>query len=416
MYLHVDINAYFATLLQQETPSLRGQPLGIIKDIGRSCIIACSKEAKLFGIQTGSSRAEALARCPQLKLVKADFQLSLSATMKLQTLFAQFSPDFEVFSLDESFIPFAPLQRLYDNPQQLAGQIQEQIKVVLGEWVTCNVGIGRTRFLAKMVGEVSPKGTISSVGGENGTENDAALTTTEQSLLSSTTFSDVCGIGHRLSKRLSHVGITVPYQINFVPQQDLERWFGPWWSVELQKMARGDEPAFLARLTEKEKPMRSISRSITLFSTTKDEGKIRQILYNLCAEITYKARRQGLAGRLVGVSLTGQQHIWSQHVTTRQPINHTSTLFAAVTKLIDQRPRSFPVIRFAVYSSLLETTTLTQLSLLPDWWQRERLETALDAVNDRYGLFTVHSAFLPKKEIIMPEVTGFFGDKQYYLT
>lgn len=404
MYLHIDINAYFATLLQQETPSLRGRPLGIIKDVGRSCIIASSKEAKLRGVKTGSSAVSAFACCPELLLVPADFDLYLAATIKLKKLFASISPDVEVFSLDESFIPFQSVKNVYKTPELMAQLIQAQIRLTLGEWVTCNVGIGPTRFLAKMVGETAPKGSIARVTGEDA-----------PALLARTTFGDVCGIGFRLARRLQQFGITVPYQINFMPERTLKRWFGPFWSVELKKMAQGKEPLFLSRLTADSQKAKSVGRSITLFQLATDESTIKRVLYNLCTEVIYKVRTQHLAGRLIGVSLTGQDRAWGRHVTLKRSVNHTSEFFTEVLRLYQTWRRSFPVIRFAVFLSLLHSTTPSQQSLLPEWWEAERVETALDEINNKYGLYTVRSGLLATDPVIRPEVTGFLGDKSYQL-
>ncbi len=404
MYLHVDINAYFATLLQQETPALRGKPLGIVKEVGRSCIIAASKEAKLQGVKTGSSLADALVCCPNLVLIPANFDLYLAATIKLKKLFSTISPDVEVFSLDESFIPFASVKNIYQSPQALGHLLQDQIKIVLGEWVTCNVGIASTRFLAKMTGETAPKGSV---------------VTTEESgapaLLAVTTFADVCGIGSRLAKRLEQFGVTVPYQINFLPELTLKRWFGPFWSVELKKMAQGQEPLFLDRLTAANQQAKSVGRSITLFQLAADEQTIKRTLYNLCTEVMYKVRTQKLVGRSLGVSLSGQNQVWHRQITLRHSISHTAEFFNEIFGLYQSWQRTFPVIRFAVYLSLLQSTAPAQQSLLPDWWNAERVESALDSINNKYGLYTIRSGLLATDPVIRPEVTGFLGDKSYQL-
>jgi DNA polymerase-4 len=108
-WLHIDINAYFATLAQQEVPALRGKPLAIIKDKGRTCVIAASKEAKQYGVKTGEPLRAARVKCPHIITWPAPFELAWSATRELQSLFNELSPDTEIFSLDEAFIPFHPL-------------------------------------------------------------------------------------------------------------------------------------------------------------------------------------------------------------------------------------------------------------------------------------------------------------------
>ncbi|MFZ1721018.1 MAG: hypothetical protein WAU07_00780 [Microgenomates group bacterium] len=402
-FLHVDINSYFATLAQQETPALRGKPVGIIKDVGRTCIIAASKEAKQFGIKTGERLKDARQKCPDIITVPAQFDMYLSATKDLRRVFASLAPDVEVFSLDESFINFTPLRKLYPSPQEFGYELQTQIKKTLGEWVTCNVGISYNRFLAKMSGEVSPKGSITEVTPLN-----------RDALLARVAFSDVCGIGMRLERKLRLLNVTTPFQINFIETEVLLSLFGPFWTKELQKMARGDEPLFLTRI-DQNPHMKSVSRSITLFSLSKEQDHIKRVLYNLATEVMHKVRRMDLAGRVIGVYLRGDgPNSWGTYVTLRRHINHLSEYFDILwNQLISQWNDHFPVIKFVVYLGLLEPMQQVPQPILPDYWKQERVARAVDSLSKKYGLFTVRSGLFLNQEIIKPEVTGYLGDKLY---
>lgn len=405
MFLHVDINAYFATLLQQETPSLRGKPIGVVKDVGRTCIIAASKEAKLKGIKTGCSSVEAMARCPDLLLLPADFGLYAAATFKLKALFESVAPSIEIFSLDESFIPYEELRLVHQDPIAFGLQIQEKIRQVLGEWVTCNVGIGPSRLLAKMVGETSVKGSVVQV-----TEESKA------SLLSQVSFADVCGVGWALERRLSSLGITHPYQINFMCAEDLLRHFGPFWSKELANIAMGRETTQLARLATPLTQMKGVGRSITLFELTGNDARIRQVLYNLSSEVMHKVRTMDLMGRQISLLLVGHGRAWSRHITLQSAIRQTKEFTFWIDQLFKQWESPFPLIKFAVHLGLIQSWKSAQLPLAPEWWQRERAEAAVDSVNRRYGLYTIRSGQLTDtKTLIHPEVTGFLGDRIYQM-
>lgn len=403
IYLHVDINSYFATLIQQEIPSLRGKPVGIIKEAGRTCIIAASKEAKRFGIKTGCRLGEAKAICPELIAVPAQFDMYLSATRTLKAVFDSLSPNVEVFSLDESFIHFTPLRRMYASPEAFAERIQQDIATALGEWVTCNVGISYNRFLAKMTSEVSPKGSISTITEEN-----------RDALLARTSFKDVCGIGMRLERKLQLLGVTTPFQINFIDTKTLHDVFGPFWSVELKKMARGEEPLFLQRI-DRNQHMKTVSRSITLFALSNDQDHRKRVLYNLATEVIYKVRRMDLAGRLIGIYLRGDGgQRWGTHITLPRHINRLADFFTILwDELYARWQTPFPVIKFAVYLGLLEPLQRVPRSILPEDWKQEKVAQAVDAITQKYGLFTVRSGLFLNQNIIRPEVTGFLGDKLY---
>lgn len=401
--VHVDINSYFATLLQQETPTLRGKPVVVVKDIGRTCVIAASKEAKLKGIKTGCTLGEAYALAPDLIEMEAQFELYLSATKELKTLFESLAPEVEIFSLDEAFLHFTPIKKLYASPIAFGSYVQQKIKETLGEWVTCNVGIAQNRFLAKMTSETSSKGSITIVTEEN-----------KAALLASTTFDSVCGIGYRLGARLEKIGVTVPYQINFLPDELLRNLFGPYWSIELRKMGRGEEPAFLARSGEELPHMKSVGRSITGYKLCKNEDVLKSTLYNLTEEVIYKVRKMQLAGRVVSIYLSDKDHRWGKHVTLHYYVRHNHEMFDIVwNQLYAQWPKNFAVIKLAVSLSLLKPWDQIQDCLFPQWWKREKVSTAVDEITEKYGLFKVTSGLLLKTDIIRPEVTGFLGDKKF---
>lgn len=402
--LHVDINSYFATVLQQENPHLRGKPLGVIKDVGRTCLIATSKEAKQLGIGTGSRSADALRLCPKIILVPAAFDRYLDLTKRLQKLFLNIAPSVFIYSLDEAFIDITDCRtHLYSDVGMLAEQIHTRIKQELGEWVTCNIGIAENRFLAKMASETAAKGTSFEVTEEN---KDAILARTE--------FKDVCGIGYRLSKKLHRFNIRTPYQLRFWSEQELNSIVGQFWAQELLKMAYGKEPHFLELLDSQPDHMKSVGRSITGYRLYSESKEITAILKNLCIEVIDKVRVMHLSGRQVLVGLYGQETAWHRHITLQTPVNHASELMRWVEHLYAQWPQDFRVIKFWVRLALLQPQVQEQL--LPEWKKQESIQKALDAINQKYGIFTVHPAALPaKKELIRPEVTGFLGDRTYQL-
>lgn len=406
-FLHVDINSFFATMSQQKNPRLRGQPVGIIKDAGRTCIIAASIEAKALGVKTGSTVKEARLVAPDIILIPAEFDLCLDATKKLKKLFESVTPSVQIFSLDEAFLDITHcLTHLHPNPCRLALSLKHQIKASLGEWVTCNIGISHNRFLAKLGSELAPKDSITVIGDHN-----------KNLYLSTTDFSSVCGIGVRLEKRLHALGINSLYSLNFVSNSFLEQHFGPFWSKQLRLMSRGQDP-HLFNFIDHLDYAKSVGRSITGFHLTKGESQIKAVLYNLTEEVTYKARRQGLAGRRVHLALYGPHHTTSlhTHITLDHYISHTPEMFHYLYhRLYKRSPHHFPIIKFAVRLSLLKPLTQIPLSLLPETQKQARLSAALDKISHKYGLFTVRSGLLKTDQIIYPEVTGFFGDKAYYL-
>lgn len=405
--LHVDINSYFATLLQQENPRLRGKPVGVVKSLGRTCLIATSKEAKQHGIKTGMGLYEARKLYPQLLTVAAEFDRYLDCTRRLKKIFESLAPDVCIFSLDEAFIDLTHCQRIYPDAQLFGHQVQQKIKIELGEWVTCNVGVSYNRLLAKLASEISPPDSVFQINEHN---RDIILAQSE--------FKDICGIGHRLEKKLHRLGITNPYMINFYTEADLLPTFGPFWSKELKRIAQGEDShiLYLSGLADRAvQPMKSVGRTITGYKLANDEQHIKQVLYNLTEEVIYKIRRMDMAGRHVGVGLWGEEQNWYAHRTLKYYLRHTREMFEVIYgQLYQNWQRSFKVIKFGVFLSELKPMDQVDVTLLPEWHRQERVSQAVDAVTEKYGLFTVKPATMLNFEMIRPEVTGFLGDKKYY--
>lgn len=399
------MNSYFATLLQQENPHLRGKPIGVVKGKGRTCIIAASKEAKAQGVHTGSRLSDAREVCPNIMPLAAEFDRYLDATRRLRNIFKQVSPNFFIYSLDEAFIDLTDcLKYMYTHPRTVATQLQQQIFEELGEWVTCSIGISYTRLLAKLGSGIAPKGSILEINPEN-----------KDVYLASAPFSEVCGIGYRLEKKLRLMGVETPYQIRFYSEKDLLPTFGPFWSKELLKIAHGEDSGTLELIDRDMPHMKSVGRSITGYQLCKNKDIVRMVLLNLIEEVTHKTRQMGLAGRFVWVGLNGRDQYWSAHRTLQYYIRHTSEMFDLIyNEMYGSLEKTFPVIKFAVRLGMLRPIEQTPLPLFEQWQKKEKLSESLDAITEKYGLFTVKPASLMSHKIIRPEVTGFLGDRQYY--
>jgi hypothetical protein len=210
-----------------------------------------------------------------------------------------------------------------------------------------------------------------------------------------------------------------PYQIRFYALEDLEPFFGPFWSRELLKIAYGKEPHHFRLLNDPgflQQKMKSVSRSITLWDLVHDQDEIRCVLYNLAQEVIYKVRRMGMSGRRISISLYGSDHqTWRYAQTFQCFIDHRRQLFDFIEKNLSQHwQQQFAPIKFKISLKLLKSNKVITPSLLPCWQKHEAIETAMDQITDKYGLFTIRSGrLLDKKKLIQPEVTGFLGDKDY---
>lgn len=400
--LHVDLNSYFATIEQQQNPQLRGKPVGIVKDLGRSCIIAASKEAKLLGIKTGSNYYQVKSFCPQLTLIKADFAKYLSYTRRFYSLIRSFTPSCTLFSLDEAFLDASDCLKLYGSSDNLALKIQEKIYLEIGEWVTASIGISHNRLLAKLAGEYAPKGGFYKIEKEN---LDLALAMAD--------FTQICGIGYRLAKKLKTLSIKNLLEIRDLDEDLLKKNFGLFWASELKNISLGDN-SHLLTLLDTNSQMKGVGRTITGFKLCADEKQIKQIIRNLIEEASFKVREMKMAGRHLSIFLQGENRIWCHRKTLKHYVRHPDEIYDILyNRFYKNFKNRFPVIRFGIHIGLLKPLNRLTDCLLPSWKKREKIYQATDKINKKHGYLVLKPATLLKHKIIKPEVTGYLGDKLY---
>jgi len=402
----VDMNSYFAILEQQANPALRGKPVVIVKDVGRSCVIAASPEAKQLGIKTGERIYEARQKAPDLIPVPADFDKYLHNTKQLKKIFEQLSPNTDIFSLDEAFIDLTACRKLYKNSADFYDITRKAVKHELGDWVSFALGFGQNRLQAKLASDLAGRDNWFEITPEN-----------LDSCLAEAKVEDICGIGFRLTARLNALGITHPYQINFYDDAFLQEYFGIFWGPELRRIGRGENSHLLDLIDKPVSHMKSVGRSKTFYIANSNPIYLRQMICNLAEDMCFKARRMELAGRHIYLSLRDTDDNWfGDEVRSKSYFRHTTEVCEILNRIFDSFTlKSAPIIKISVRLGDLKPLSEISLCWLPEWEKQEKIFRAIDKVNEKYGLYTVKSAQLQNFKIIFPEVTGFLGDKTYQL-
>ncbi|MBU1084726.1 MAG: DNA polymerase IV [Candidatus Beckwithbacteria bacterium] len=401
--LHVDLNSFFASVEQQCYPHLRGKPVGIIKSLGRSCVIACSNEAKKYGLKTGMNLSQVKSLCPKIILLPADFPKYSDVTRRFINLCSSYTNQMEIFSLDEVFLDVTSTSRLFGGPLLLAYDIQQRLKKELGDWLGCSIGIAKNKLLAKIASNLTPKRSVFVVTDQ-----------TQTDLLAKAPFEEVCGIGFRLTKRLKTMGIVSLPQILSASDKKLKIEFGPFWSQELKRIARGEDDSKL--VTIKDLPdAKSVSRTYTLYKDTNDQNQIKALIRNLVEEACFKLRKMGLVGRQFGISVRGDHFLESKHLTTKTFTDDSQPIFKQVYKIFKSFNWPHPVRFAGIWISLLTRKNYLSLPLFKEDIIRNKLIKTIDNINDIYGHHTVHPASMLSSKIIRPEINGFLGDKQFHL-
>jgi DNA polymerase IV len=400
----IDMNSYFATVEQQANPFLRNRPVGIVKDVGRTCIIAASKEAKKLGVKSPCSIREAKQLAPNIAIVAADFDKYFYMTKVLKNIFESLSPEVDVFSLDEAFINLTHCRTLYPNSERFFSLARQKVHQALGEWVSFSLGLGQNRLQAKLASEFSQ------------TDNWFEITPDIlNSCLAEAKVENICGIGYGLTAKLHRLNIHHPFQINFYDDAFLFEHFGRFWGPELRRIGQGKNSHLLDLVDKPLTHMKSVGRSKTLFKANSNPRYIRQLMYNLAEDVCFKARRMKLAGQHVYLSMRDTNGNWfGNELRFRTYVCHTNEVFHFLDQIFQSLPKiKTPIIKVSVRLGNLQPLAHIPVCWLPSWEKQEKAFAGIDKVNEKYGLYTVKSASLLGFKILMPEVTGFLGDKTY---
>jgi DNA polymerase IV len=278
--LHVDIDAFFASVEQQRDPRLKGRPV----IVGAGVIASCSYEARRFGLKAGMRLSEAKRLCPAAVIVEGHAQVYRCFAEEVFARCRDLSPAVESY-LDEAYCDLSGTGRLHGEPLEAARRLRAAVREATGLAVTC--GLGPNRMVAKLAGKsVKPDG-LARV-----TAADA------DAFVRDLPVERVAGVGHAHAKTLRSMNVRTAGEMRVLPIETLERLFGAPGRL-LHERCRGRDTAVV---NEREVPV-SISRETSFHRDTADRAEIEGMLEYLCGRACRTARELGIRPRTVAVRL-----------------------------------------------------------------------------------------------------------------
>ncbi|WP_091527512.1 DNA polymerase IV [Microlunatus soli] len=280
--LHLDLDAFFASVEQRDKPSLRGKPV-IVGGVGaRGVVSTASYEARQFGVHSAMPAHEARRRCPHAAFLSGRFDAYRAASRAVMGVLRDLSPLVEPLSLDEAFVDLAaatrPVQLTADGLAALAGSIKDEVAEVTGG-LTASIGVGTSKFIAKLATELGKPDGFTLV--EPGTE---------VALISPMSVRKIPGVGPATFDRLRRIGISTIADLQAIDEAELIREIGRSHGTGLRRLANAVDD----RAVEPEREAKSISVEDTFETDLVDRDELLSI-------ITADARQ--VAGRLTAARL-----------------------------------------------------------------------------------------------------------------
>jgi len=405
--LHVDFDSFFASCEQHFNPNLRGKPIGVTAENGRTCIIAASREAKRFGVKTGTRSWEAKKLCPQVILVKADFERYLEITKKLLEISTSYSPYVELFSLDEVFIDLTPVLHLYkDTPCQaqqgvsltIVRDFKKRLREEVGPTITASMGVSYNKLLAQLATSLNKPDGFAIIDNSN-----------KDRILSEINLTDIMGIGERYKRRLNLLGIFNFRQLREYPLYLLKKEFGNVASQNLKMISMGIDESPVVSYTE-ETEVKSISRNYCLPENTYDKEQVLKIIYELCEEIAIKLRRLKMKGKTIGLFLHGNESEGERKTIPRYT-NQSSDIFEVCLRFFKKWNLEY-VRQVSVWVGNLIDEQCDTIPMFENP-KKETIARLVDAINDRFGHHTIRNGRLLYAPKLHTKPNGYLADKWY---
>jgi len=403
--LHIDFDSYFASCEQQFDSKLRGKPIGVTAQNGRTCIIAASREAKKMGVKSPSRTFEALKIVPGMVFVPAHFEKYWEITQKFLNICKDFSPFVELFSLDEVFMDVTATEGLFGGKYQVIDKIKQRIKNEIGEYVTVSVGISHNKLLAKLASGINkPNGCL-----------EITLENIWQ-IYANTKLTDFCGIGSRIEKRLNCLRIYTPLELHNTSLEVLIKEFKDAEGHFLKNLGNGQDDSVVVPYYFPSET-KSVGRSYCLPQNTYDQRLILQNIYELCEEISLKLRRLNKKGRTVFMYLGGNRSAHGRK-TIADYIDSTAEIFKLCQflyrdwewdKASDAEQKMVRQISISV-GNLEDDKNLT-LSLFDNDDKKTNVSKTVDKLNEKFGDHTVRNGFLLYAPNLKTVPNGFMADK-----
>lgn len=390
--LHVDMDAFYASVEVRDNPSLAGLPVCVGGPAtSRGVISAASYEARRFGVHSAMPTAQARRLCPDLVLLPPDFERYTAVSRQVMAIFRRYTPLVEPLSLDEAFLDVAGCERLFGDAVEIGRAIQRDILRETN--LVASVGVAPSKFLAKLASDLDKPAGFRVIRPDEVRE-----------VLDPLPVSKIYGVGERSAKRLEALGITTVGQLASRPREEVVRLFGAS-GAWIHDLAHGID----ARRVTPRREEKSHGMERTFPEDVESREELRVFLLEFCEEVAFGLRDKGLRGRTVTLKA---RYADFTTVTRTQTLplatNLGARLYAVARELLERVPPGPLRLVGVQVSNLEDVRTPVQETLFEGaergsearaaWFDtRRRLENAsagLDKLRKKYGRDTVRPASL----------------------
>ena len=373
MILHVDMDAFYASVEIRDDPSLRGKPVLVGgSPEGRGVVAAASYEARKFGVHSAMAMARALKLCPHAVVLPTRISYYAEISQHIRSIFEAYTPLVEPLSLDEAFLDVAGSEALFGPAPQIGREIKRRIREELN--LVASVGVAPSKFVAKIASDLKkPDGFVI-------VEADQV-----EAFLDPLPVGRIWGVGKVTDKALERLGLRTIGQLRRQPLERLTQLFGSsgdhYW-----RLAQGIDD----RKVVPDREAKSISHETTFAEDISDIEVLRSWLVELVEQVGRRLRRHGLRGRTVELKIRFSDFkTISRSESLPEPTDITQELLQVALDLLATKlpSGSRPLRLLGMGVSGLGPSELAPASLFadPDRDKQRQLDRISDQIAERFG-------------------------------
>jgi DNA polymerase-4 len=377
--LHVDMDAFYASVEEHDRPELKGKPVIVGGTGGRGVVAAASYAVRRFGVYSAMPMSEALRLCPQAICIRPRMSRYKEVSTQVFEIFHAFTPLVEGLSLDEAFLDVTASERLMGVGEAIAIDVRRRIRAVTG--LTASVGIGPNKLLAKIASDLNKPDGLCRIGPDN-----------LYAVLDGLPIHKLFGIGRKSLPAVQAAGIHTFGDLRHADQQTLWRAFGKHGRTMRDRASGIDD-----RPVEPHREEKSISAEETYSVDLRSSDELKRQLLHLADRTAARLRSAGLAaGRVIVKVRRSDFTTYTRQRVAEPPTQDTAVVSRIAQALLAEWLDAQPTAAVRLLGvGVGDLQVLRQAELFSAAPQRDsRLDATLDGIRDRFGPGVVTRASL----------------------
>ena len=373
MILHIDMDAFYASVEQLDNPWLKGKCVIVGGTSNRGVVSASSYEARKYGVRSAMPIFQARQRCPDGVFVPPRMARYKEMSKKIMAILREFSPLVEVVSIDEAYMDLSDSQRLHGDPEMVAVDIKNEIQKNLG--LTCSVGVAPGKFLAKVASDMDKPNGLTIIRPRDVDQFIRQLPVQK-----------VPGVGKKTYLRLESMGIKNLGDVKKFPEKMLLDRLGKF-GHRLIELSSGIDHSKVTPWS----PHKSISSERTLSKDTRDKKVLHKHMLKQSEEIARQLRKAGFRARTITLKIKHADFKqFTRSKTINTPTRSSETIYRHAAELLDNYPLTQQIRLIGVGTSGFKSTNLpVQLNLFDRVEQNdktwEQVDRTVETIAMKFG-------------------------------